>query len=131
MAIGNWGIVIRFEVTSRKVLTFHDFKRTVSARWKSHPIVGKKPKLEFAGPDTSGVSLEVVLSADRGISPRDVLNKLEAAAESGKADYLYIGGRKVGNGKLVLESISETWDEIWNSGELVKASVSLSFTEYR
>lgn len=130
MAIGNWGSIIRFEVTSRKVLTFHDFKRTVSARWKSHPIVGKKPKLEFAGPDTSGISMEVVLSADRGISPRDMLNKLEAAVESGRADYLYIGGRKVGKGKLVLESISETWNEIWNSGELVKASVSLTFTEY-
>ena len=41
MAIGNWGSVIRFEVTSRKVLTFHDFKRTVGGRWKATPLSGK------------------------------------------------------------------------------------------
>lgn len=130
MAIGNWGSVIRFEVTSRKVLTFHNFKRTVGGRWKSHPIVGKKPKGEFVGPDTSGISMEATLSADRGINPRGMLKQMEAASERGQVEYLYIGGKKVGSGKLALESISETWDEIWNNGELVKASTSLTFSEY-
>ena len=58
------------------------------------------------------------------------LEKLEKACESGTVDYLYIGGKKVGTGKMKLESISETWDEIWNSGQLVKAKVSLTFSEY-
>lgn len=130
MAIGNWGNVIRFEVTSRKVLTFHDFKRTVAARWKKHPIVGRKPKGEFTGPDAAGISMEIALSADRGINPREMIKRLEKAAECGQVEYLYIGGQKVGSGKLALESIGETWDEVWNNGELVKANTSLTFSEY-
>lgn len=130
MAIGNWGKTIKFEVTSNKVLTFSDFKRTVSGRWKSHPIVGKKPKGEFAGPDASSVTFDIVLAAEQGVKPRATITTLEKAAETGVVDYLYIGGRKVGSGKMALENISETWDEIWKGGELVKAKCSLTFLEY-
>lgn len=130
MAIGNWGTTIKFEVTANKVLTFTNFKRTVSGRWNSHPIIGKKPKGEFKGPDASSVTLEIVLSAEQGVKPRATLDTLERATESGKVDYIYIGGKKVGSGKMALESISETWDEIWKNGELVKAKASLTFSEY-
>ena len=85
-----------------------DFKRTVSARWHTHNIVNGKPKSEFAGPDSSSVTLEAVLAAERGVRPRATLEKLEKACESGTVDYLYIGGKKVGTGKMKLESISET-----------------------
>ena len=108
--IGNWGKTIAFEVSSNKTLTFNNFKRTVSARWHTHNIVNGKPKSEFAGPDSSSVTLEAVLAAERGVRPRATLEKLEKACESGTVDYLYIGGKKVGTGKMKLESISETWD---------------------
>lgn len=130
MAIGNWGSVIKFEVSTRKMLTFQNMKRTVSGRWESHSILNKKPKGEFKGPDASGVTLDILLSAGHGVSPRTMINNIEAAVESGRAEYLYIGGKKVGSGKLVIESVSETWDEVWNNGELVKATVSLTFSEY-
>ena len=123
MAIGNWGSVIKFEVSTRKMLTFQNMKRTVSGRWESHSILNKKPKGEFKGPDASGVTLDILLSAGHGVSPRTMINNIEAAVESGRAEYLYIGGKKV-------ESVSETWDEVWNNGELVKATVSLTFSEY-
>lgn len=130
MAIGNWGKVIKFEVTSNKSLTFSNFKRDVAGRWKEHPIVGKKPKSEFTGPDASNTSFDVKLSAEHGVKPRKTIEELEKAAENGTVDYLYIGGRKVGEGKLKLQSMSETWDEVWNNGELVKAKVTLTFSEY-
>lgn len=129
--IANWGTTITFEVSSSKTLTFSKFKRTVSARWKEHNIIGQKPKGEFTGPDSSGVTLEAVLAAEHGVRPRSTLEKLEKACESGTVDYLYVGGKKVGANKMCLESISESWDEIWNKGELVKATVSLTFSEYR
>ena len=69
--IGNWGRTITFEVSSNKTLTFNNFKRTVSARWHTHNIVNGKPKSEFAGPDSSSVTLEAVLAAERGVRPRD------------------------------------------------------------
>ena len=96
--IGNWGKTIAFEVSSNKTLTFNNFKRTVSARWHTHNIVNGKPKSEFAGPDSSSVTLEAVLAAERGVRPRATLEKLEKACEGGTVDYLYIGGKKVGTG---------------------------------
>lgn len=98
--IGNWGKTIAFEVSSNKTLTFNNFKRTVSARWHTHNIVNGKPKSEFAGSDSSSVTLEAVLAAERGVRPRATLEKLEKACESGTVDYLYIGGKKVGTGKI-------------------------------
>lgn len=130
MAVGNWGTTIKFEVTSNRVLTFSNFKRTVSGRWKSHSIIGKKPKGEFAGPDASSVTFDITLSAEQGVKPRATLDALETAVEKGQVDYLYIGGKKVGSGKLALENISELWDKVWKNGELVKAKCSLTFSEY-
>ena len=75
MAIGNWGSVIRFEVSTRKMLTFQNMKRTVSGRWESHSILNKKPKGEFKGPDASGVTLDILLSAGHGVNPRTHVGK--------------------------------------------------------
>lgn len=80
--IGNWGRTITFEVSSNKTLTFNNFKRTVSARWHTHNIVNGKPKSEFAGPDSSSVTLEAVLAAERGVRPRATLEKLEKPARA-------------------------------------------------
>lgn len=129
--IANWGKTITFEVSSKKTLTFGKLKRTVSARWKVHNLIGQKPKGEFAGADASGITLEAVLAAERGVKPRKVLEELEEACENGLVDYLYVGGKKIGINKMYLESIEESWDEIWNEGELVKATVALTFAEYR
>lgn len=131
MAIGNWGKTITFEVNSGKILNFQNFKRSVAGRWKKHAIIGKKPRNEFAGPDASSVTMDVVLAAEHGIKPRSVIKKMEKAVEKGKIAHLYVGGKKVGTGKMLLESMSETWDEVWNGGELVKATLSLTFSEYR
>ena len=62
---------------------------------------------------------------------RKLISSMEKAAEKGQIEYLYIGGKKIGSKKMYLESISETWNEVWNNGELVKATVSLTFSEYR
>lgn len=128
--IANWGTVLTFETNSQKILTFSKMKRSVSGRWKAHNIVGQKPKNEFAGPDSSNVTMDIVLSAEHGIRPRATIEKLEKAIEKGQVEYLYIGGKKVGSGKMALESMSETWDEVWSAGELVKATLSLTFSEY-
>lgn len=128
--IGNFGNLITFEVTSNKVLTPSEMKRTVSGRYKVHNIPNKKPKREFAGPDLDETSFTCVLSAERGVRPRRMLDNIEAAVSQGRAEYLVIGGKIVGKNKMCIESVSETWDEIWNKGELVSATISLTFGEY-
>lgn len=128
--IGNFGKVITFEVNSNKILTFQDMKRNVSARWKTHNIVQKKPKAEFIGPGADTITIKVFLSAEHGVKPRKTLNAIEEAINKGQVEYFVVGGKKVGNNKYYIESMSEEWEEIWNRGELVKASGSLTLSEY-
>lgn len=128
--IGNWGRAISFEVSANRQLPFKDMRRTASGRWKDHNVLGGKPLSEYAGPSLSDVSLQVVLSVERGIKVYDTLTELEKAAEKGVAEYLVIGGKIISGNKMKLESVSETWDEVWNDGALIKATVTLNFTEY-
>lgn len=128
--IGNWGKVVTFSVTAKKVLTFTNMKREVSGRWAFHNILNKKPKGEFTGPGSATTTLDVTLSAEHGVKPRNIINKLEKAAEKGQVEYLYIGGKKIGNKKVGIESLSESWDEVWSKGELVRAKITIKFIEY-
>ena len=128
--IGNFGKLITFEVSSEKMLALKDLKRTVAGRWKKHEIVGAAPRSEFQGPDLDETTVTAILSAEHGVKPRATIERLEAAARSGEVDYLTIGGKRVGTGKVYISSISEEWDTIWNKGELVKATINITFAEY-
>lgn len=128
--IGNFGKLITFEVSSEKMLALKDLKRTVAGRWKKHEIVGAAPRSEFQGPDLDETTVTAILSAEHGVKPRATIERLEAAARSGEVDYLIIGGKRVGTGKVYVSSISEEWDTIWNKGELVKATINITFAEY-
>lgn len=128
--IGNFGKLITFEVSSEKMLALKDLKRTVAGRWKRHEIVGATPRSEFQGPDLDETTVTAILSAEHGVKPRATIERLEAAARSGEVDYLIIGGKRVGTGKVYISSISEEWDTIWNKGELVKATINITFAEY-
>lgn len=128
--IGNFGKLITFEVSSEKMLALKDLKRTVAGRWKKHEIVGAAPRSEFQGPDLDETTITAILSAEHGVKPRTTIERLEAAARSGEVDYLIIGGKRVGTGKVYISSISEEWDTIWNKGELVKATINITFAEY-
>lgn len=128
--IGNFGKLITFEVSSEKMLALKDLKRTVAGRWKKHEIVGAAPRSEFQGPDLDETTVTAILSAEHGVKPRATIERLEAAARSGEVDYLIIGGKRVGTGKVYISSISEEWDMIWNKGELVKATINITFAEY-
>ena len=128
--IGNFGKLITFEVSSEKMLALKDLKRTVAGRWKKHEIVGAAPGSEFQGPDLDETTVTAILSAEHGVKPRATIERLEAAARSGEVDYLIIGGKRVGTGKVYISSISEEWDTIWNKGELVKATINITFAEY-
>lgn len=129
--IGQWGSDTKFSVNSDKQLSFRNMKRTSSARWTSHNIIGKRPKTEFLGPGMDEVTLEVVLSAEMGVRPRSEMKKFRAACKNGEVHYLYIGGKKVCKNKMSITAVSESWDEIWSQGELVRAVVSVTFSEYR
>lgn len=128
--MGSFGSTIVFETSGNRLLPFSDMKREVSGRWKEHEILGQKPKSEFCGPDAQEVKMTVTLLAEHGVKPRSTMDAIAAACESGTIDYLVIGGKIVGSGKMKIVSVSEAWERVLNKGELTKAVLDLVFKEY-
>ncbi|MCD8204485.1 MAG: phage tail protein [Coprobacillus sp.] len=126
--IGNFGSKITFETSDSKILNFSGFKKEVSSRWVDHEIVGKAPERQFLGPDNSKVTFNITLDARHGVRPRTTLKTIEKCVTNGTPYSLVIGGTKVG--KYVMTQCSETWDEIMNKGELVRATCSVTLEEY-
>ncbi len=127
--IGAFGNII-FETSDKKILTFDSFTQNISGRWAAHERIGLKPRQEFIGPSLRTISFNITLNAIYGVKPRTMLESLEKIVEDGTVNTLVIGTKAVGENKWILKEISETWDVIFNKGELVKASLSLSLEEY-
>ena len=128
---GRWGTDLIFYVSSERQLPLKEFKREVKARWATHNINLQRPIAEFKGIEQGSISISCEFSAHRGYNARHFLEYLEDACKSGEANPIYIGGKRVGDGPYYIERISETWDEIWNNGELVSAKADIDFKEYR
>ena len=128
--MAKWGN-IKFKVNSERIFTFRDMERSYSGRWGMHDIIGRRPKPEFLGADMDEITIEVICDAEWGVKPRETMKKFRQAAKQGKVAYFYIKGKKVVDRKMYIASGTESWKEIWNKGELVRSSVSLTFREYR
>jgi phage protein U len=126
--IGSFGKTIVFEASANKVLPFSGMKREVGGRWKEHDIIGKKPKSEFCGPEAQEVKMTVTLSAEHGVKPRETMEKIVKACESGIVENLIIGGKVIAKMRIV--SVSEAWERVLNKGELLKATLEITFKEY-
>ena len=125
MTIGTLGSRIVFEVSDETALILQEMTREISGRWAIHETMGAKPKAEFLGPGLQSVTLPIYLSAGLGVRPRTVLER-----EAGTAEYLVIGNRPVGGNPFRLTGSSETWNTIFNRGELAKATLSITLEEY-
>lgn len=128
--IGNLGKLIVFEVSSDKVLTFRNMKKTVKGRWTTHAVIGNKPVSEFLGPDQGAISLDIYLTVNHGVKPRSTIDLIEKAIESGTPYPFVVGGKKVGSHQWVITSMSETWGSIISDGQLISANLTLSLAEY-
>lgn len=135
MAIGSLGSLITFKVNTDSkgkinVLTFNKLSQKVSARYSEHSIIGNKPKSEFLGPGLRTLSFNIELSAMHGVKPRKTMENIEKAIENGTAYTFTVGGSKVGKNKWVITDMTESWNTIYNKGELAEASLSISLKEY-
>lgn len=128
--IGTLGPNLIFTVSDDYVLTFSGMTRDVSGRWATHETLGIKPRAEFLGPGLQNVSLPITLSAGLGVKPRLMLDLVEQMVETGDAEYLILGYRPVGKNRFRVTGSSETWDVIYNQGELARAKLTLTLEEY-
>ena len=127
--IGGFGEVV-FSTSDQRILNFDNMKQSVSGQWSKHKLIGRKPKGEFNGADLRKVTFSMLLDVNLGVRPRKMLELLENMVENGFVDYLVIGNRAIGNNRFCITGISETWDTVYNGGELAQATVNVTMEEY-
>lgn len=127
--IGSWGKNIVFGVSSHKILTFSDCSRSIATRWAIHNGISGKPKKELQGQELEQVTMKIVLNASLGVNIHKTMQKLENALLRGQANYLVIGGKRIGRCKYNLVKISEKFGTIYSGGEIAEVSLDITFVE--
>jgi len=127
--IGYFGDII-FETSDKRICNFNNMKQAASATYSDHKRYRKKPEREFEGPNNQTVSFEMKLKAGHGVRPLTMKNKIIRYCENGKVCPFVLGGKKVGDGNWTIDSVDASFDEVWNRGELVSVTLSITATEY-
>lgn len=128
--VGNFGSKIVFETSDRKILTFSGLTKKVSGEYAKHSVVGQKDRTEFTGPGIISINFKIMLDVTLGIRPREVMDRIEEAVESGETEYLVIGGRPLSRNKFYILSVSEAFDVVMSHGEIARATLNISMEEY-
>lgn len=129
MAVGSYmGRV--FTVSSRKIFTPNNLSGSTGSDWANHEIIGKKARSQWVGPKLKSYTMDILLRAQDGISPRSTLDFFQQAAESQNVDWFIIGGRPISEHPFKLVSVSDEWDAVLGGGQLIECRVSLTIEEY-
>ena len=129
MQVGSMGD-IPFVVTYGKIRTFSDYGRSGSGRWAKHDLIGRKPVMEFLGPDVEKVSMKIQLRTDHGINPESELGRLRKMRDTGAVFPFILGGAPVSDNYWLLEDIRENVSYWRAGGKILSVSVDITLTEY-
>ena len=124
MQVGSMGD-IPFVVTYGKIRTFSDYGRSGSGRWAKHDLIGRKPVMEFLGPDVEKVSMKIQLRTDHGINTESALGR-----DTGAVFPFILGGAPVSDNYWLLEDIGENVSYWRAGGKILSVSVDITLTEY-
>ena len=129
MHVGSMGD-IPFVVSYGKIRTFSDYGRSGSGRWVKHDLIGRKPVMEFLGPDVEKVSMKIQLRTDHGINPESELGRLRKMRDTGAVFPFILGGAPVSDNYWLLEDIGENVSYWRAGGKILSVSVDITLTEY-
>lgn len=129
MTIGCWGN-ITWEVSDDKIKTINNVKWESSATYASHDRHLKDPLLEFTGLPNDTISLSMKFSTACGVNPIEEIVKILDAERAAEAHYLIIGPKAYGKNKWVITKSSKALQRFNNYGELLEASVDVTFQAY-
>ena len=129
MQVGSMGD-IPFVVSYGKIRTFSDYGRSGSGRWVKPDLIGRKPVMEFLGPDVEKVSMKIQLRTDHGINPESELGRLRKMRDTGAVFPFILGGAPVSDNYWLLEDIGENVSYWRAGGKILSVSVDITLTEY-
>lgn len=130
MTLGTFGKIV-FQTSKEKILTFGKLSEKAGGQYADIALLRGKPRKQYIGAELQTVDLNIVVRADLGYKPREVIQQLKELAENGTAELLMIGGRPVTALPMVITSMSAEWDVVYRQGELFQATIALSLQEYR
>lgn len=119
-----------FEASSKKVVTYDDYKRESKVRYAKHELVNQTTVLEYLGCEPEEISFTMTFSTALGVDPMIEVEKARQLCMDGVADYLILGNMVIGNNLWVIESVSEkaiAWD---NCGNIIVGSIDVKMIEY-
>jgi len=125
--IGSFGNLV-FETSSKKLLTFDNFKRKGFAVFAEHAVLDKKPRLEHTGSGLDEISFTVRLDAALGLNPAEELNKIREVLAKGDEQKLIFNGKVLGD--FALTDLDEDWTVVDNKGRLIVAVIALTIKEF-
>ena len=125
--VGSFGQII-FEVSAQRLYLIRGFKRTTGARVEEHKVQGNKARLEYLSPELDTVDFEIFFHSIHGIDPQMEIDSLRNLCRDGEAQQLIVGGQILG--KFLLTQVDEEWQKSNGRGELLVASVKVTFKEY-
>lgn len=130
--IGAFGTQLIFEISPSRIQIPKNWKREQGSRWADHEILNNAPRSEFQGPEKLTTTLTVVFNAQDGVRPKTMIDTVENMIRNGTVEYLVLGGQIYGWGahKFLIKKASTSYDRVYNRGELVKATMDLTFEEY-
>lgn len=128
-SVGTLGGISFYVASCKSCLTFDNLKMSAKARTSMHEVIGKKPLLEFIGPDAQELSLTIQLREWMGVNPLRSYEALRGYVESGEAIRFVVGGKPVGKTKWVIESVSGSANA-YNGGQITSMDVDLTLKEY-
>lgn len=118
--------------TEGDVRTFRDLKKSDSASYTEHKILGRKGLVEFTGINASTCSLSIRLTRGLGftIDPVREINALYDHMRQADALPFIVGGNVIGEGLWVIESIDTDYQIIGHAGQVMDVVISLKLREY-
>lgn len=117
-----------FEVSDNLIKTFKDLSRNSKAKYETHNIIGRKPKLEFTGYELDDIQFNMQLNSTLGLDPVKQIDALRTYKENREV-LTFILAKKV-LGQFVIEEVNDSYTSIDNKGKIIKANVSIKLKEY-
>jgi len=87
--------------------------------------------LEYQGPDLDTLNFSVILNGNLGLKPKDELKTWRKKYENVEAEDFLLASEKIGDNKWLITNISESYEKILNTGEILIAKLDITLQEYR
>ena len=123
--IGNWGSIVKFQTSDKRILTPDKMKYSFAARINKHNVINGYPIVEFVGPDLQTTTFTIELNALLGVRPKVIEDKLWYSLAEGVVAPLVIGGRNICS-KAMLTNMGAAYNIILKRGEIMSMTIDLT-----